>query len=430
MPQPRALVARQFSSLSIFNYRVYFFGQLISIIGTWMQTTGQAWLVLKITGSPLALGTVTTLQFLPMTVFILVGGVIADRVPKRRLLIVTQTLALIQASIMGLLVATDTVQLWHIYCLAFSLGMINAFGNPVRQAFVVELVGKDQLVNAVALNSSVFNGGRILGPAAAGLAIGFTSLSTAFFLNALSFVAVLAAYAAMRPSQFYAPRAAKPGGNVLRQVGEGFSYAWRTPPVLYVLILMAFFGTFGYNFTVVIPLVAKFVLHAGPEQFGLLTSFMGVGSLVSALAIAGTGRASNRVFMTAAVGFVLALAGVAASPWFYLTAGLLVVQGMSNILFSTTVNTGIQLEVPDELRGRVISIYQLLMAGTTPFGGWFTGTLAEPIGVPKTLGIEAGLCALGLAVGLAYRASHRRRTARVAVSGTASQAAEQGAAGG
>ena len=408
MALPRALVARQFSSLSIFNYRVYFFGQMISIIGTWMQTTGQAWLVLKITGSPLALGTVTTLQFLPMTVFILFGGVVADRVPKRKLLIVTQTLALIQAAVMGALVMTDTVQLWHIYLLATSLGLINAFGNPVRQAFVVELVGKEQLVNAVALNSSVFNAGRILGPAAAGLAIGFTGLATAFFLNALSFVAVLVAYFMMKPQDFYAPRAAKVTGNVLRQVGEGFKYAWKAPSILYLLILMAFFGTFGYNFTVVVPLVARFVLNVGPERFGLLTSCMGVGSLISALAIAGTGRASNRVFMLASVSFVLALAGVAASPWFLLTCGLLVIQGMSNIAFSTTINTGIQLQVPDELRGRVISIYQLLMAGTTPFGGWFTGTLAESIGVPKTLGIEAALCAVGLVVGLTYRAMHNR----------------------
>ncbi len=408
MAAPRTLVARQFSSLRIFNYRVYFFGQMVSLIGTWMQTTGQAWLVLKITGSPLALGTVTTIQFLPMTVFILFGGVVADRVPKRKLLIVTQALALVQASIMGALVMTGTVQLWHIYCMALTLGLINAFGNPVRQAFVVELVGKDQLVNAVALNSSIFNGARILGPAAAGLAIGFTGLATAFFLNALSFVAVLAAYFAMKPSQFYAPRPATARGNVVSQVGQGFRYAWRTPSVLYLFILLAFIGTFGFNFTVVIPLVARFVLHVGPEQFGLLTSCMGVGSLISALAIAGSGRASNRVFIASMAGFVIALGAVAASPWFLLTCGFLVIQGVSNIAFTTTINTGIQLEVPDELRGRVISIYQLLMAGTTPFGGWFTGRLAESVGVPTTLGIEAAICALGVVVGLTYRAIHGR----------------------
>jgi len=410
MAVPRALLARQFSSLSIYNYRVYFFGQMVSLIGTWMQTTGQAWLVLKITGSPLALGTVTTLQFLPMTMFILFGGVVADRVPKRKLLIITQALALVQASIMGFLVVTDTVQLWHIYVLATMLGLINAFGNPVRQAFVVELVGKEQLVNAVALNSSIFNAARILGPAAAGLAIGFTGLATAFFINALSFVAVLVAYAIMKPADFYpVQKRATAGRNMFAQVGEGFRYAYGMPSVMYLLILLAFIGTFGYNFTVVIPLVAEFVLHVGPAKFGLLTSCMGVGSLFSALAIAGSGRASSRVFHIAVIGFVLTFGGTAASPWFYLTAGLYVVQGITNIAFTTTINTSLQLQVPDELRGRVISIYQLLLAGSTPIGGWFTGQLAESIGVPRTLGIEAALCGLGVAVAFTYRTAIARR---------------------
>lgn len=427
MDAVRALLNRQFSSLRIYNYRVYFFGQMVSLIGTWMQTTGQAWLVLKITGSPLALGTVTTLQFLPMTIFILFGGVVADRVPKRKLLVVTQSLALVQASIMGALVITGTVELWHIYCLALMLGLINAFGNPVRQAFVVELVGKDQLVNAVALNSSVFNAARILGPAAAGLTIGFTGLSVAFFLNAISFVAVLAAYAAMRPSQFMpVQRGARSGRNVLSQVGEGFSYARRTPSVMYLFIVLAFIGTFGYNFTVVIPLVAKFVLNAGPERFGLLTSFMGVGSLVGALSVAATGRASDRVFLLAMLGFVATFAAVAASRWFPVTCVLLVVLGMTTITFTTTINTSLQLHVPDELRGRVLSIYQLLLAGTTPIGGWFTGQLAEQIGVPRTLGIEAALCALGVIVGLAYRALHTGAFREEAARHAAEQSALRG----
>lgn len=406
---PRALVARQFSSLKIFNYRVYFFGQMVSLIGTWMQTTGQAWLVLKITGSPLALGTVTTLQFLPMTVFILFGGVVADRVPKRKLLITTQTLALIQAAILGLLVATGTVQLWHIYVLALMLGLINAFDNPVRQAFVMELVGKDQVVNAVALNSSIFNTARIIGPAVAGLAIGFAGLAPAFFINAASFVGVLVAYFAMHPEHFHAPRPAKRAGNVLVQVWQGLKYSWQTPSILYLFILLAFIGTFGYNFTVVIPLVAKFVLNVGPERFGLLTSSMGVGSLISALVIAGKGKLSNGLFLVSAIGFTLTLGAIAASSVFLVTCALLVVLGFASIAFSTTINTSIQLQVPDELRGRVISIYMLLFAGSTPIGGWLTGTLSQAVGVPETLAIEAGLCGFGLVLGLAYRVLNRRQ---------------------
>ena len=400
-------MARQFASLSIYNYRVYFFGQMISLVGTWMQTTAQAWLVLKITGSPFALGTVTTLQFLPITVLTLFGGVFADRLPKRRMLIITQTLALVQATILGVLVVTGTVQLWHIYLLALMLGTINAFDGPVRQSFVVELVGKEQLVNAVALNSSIFNTARIVGPAVAGAAIGLVGLSVAFFVNAASFVAVLFAYAIMHPADFQAAPSRRSNGSVFHQIGEGLRYSWRTPAVLYLFIFLAFIGTFGYNFTVVIPLVAKFVLHVGPGRFGILTSCMGLGSLIAALGLAGAGRASQRVFLGATIGFVVVLATVAVSPLYWLTAGLLVLLGIVSIAFSTTINTTIQMIVPDHLRGRVMSIFFLLFAGSTPIGGWLTGTFAEVIGVPKTLGIEAAICGLGVAVALVYRTVNR-----------------------
>ncbi len=419
MPLPSALVARQFSSLKNWNYRVYFFGQMVSIIGTWMQTTGQAWLVLKLTGSAAALGTVTMLQFLPQTAFILFGGVLADRVPKRKLLFVTQSTALAQAALLGVLVATGTVEIWHIYCLALVLGLTNAFGNPVRQAFVVELVGKDDLVNAVALNSSVFNAGRIIGPAVAGIAIAATGIATAFFLNAVSFVAVLTAFALMRPGQFHAVERRPRRGNIFRQVGEGFRFALKTPSILYLLILLAFIGTFGYNFTVVIPLVARFVLDVGPERFGLLTSCMGLGSLISALTLAATGRATPRMFMLATVAFVVIFASIAASHWFYVTAALFVGQGLTSIAFTNTINTSIQLQVPDELRGRVISIYQLLLGGTTPIGGFVTGHLAESIGVPRTLGLEAGICGVGIVVAFTYRYLSTRSRVGAAVSAAA-----------
>lgn len=408
MPDARALAARQFSSLAVYNYRVYFFGQMISLVGTWMQTTAQAWLVLQISHSPFALGTVTTLQFLPITVFTLFGGVFADRLPKRGMLIVTQSLALIQATILGLLVLTGTVELWHIYVLAAWLGLVNALDGPVRQSFVVELVGRDQLVNAVALNSSIFNTARIIGPAAAGLAIGFVGLSTAFLINAGSFVAVIGAYLMMHPADFYAPARRAAGSNVLQQIGEGIRYSVRTPAVLYLFIMLAFIGTFGYNFTVVIPLVAEFVLHVGPERFGLLTSAMGAGSLLAALGLAATGQASGRVLIGATILFVASFAGIAVSPVFILTAAILVVLGLAGVAFSTTINTTLQLIVPDELRGRVMSIFFLLFAGSTPFGGWLTGWLGEAIGVRQTLALEAAMCGLGIVLALLYRAAHGR----------------------
>ena len=407
-------MARQFSSLSIYNYRVYFFGQMISLVGTWMQTTAQAWLVLRITGSPFALGAVTTLQFLPITLFTLFGGVFADRLPKRRMLMITQSIAMIQAFVLGALVVTGRVELWHIYVLALTLGTVNAFDGPVRQSFVVELVGRDQLVNAVALNSSIFNVARIIGPAVAGLAIALFGLSLAFFVNGASFVAVIIAYFMMRPGEFAAVPKRFATGSIFTQIAEGLRYSWRTPTVLFVFILLAFMGTFGFYFTVVIPLVAEFVLKVGPGKFGLLTAAMGVGSLISALILAAAGQASSRVLLVAASAFVLIFGLVAVSEWFWLTVALLVVLGIAAVAFSTTINTSLQLTVPDELRGRVMSIFFLLFAGSTPIGGWLTGTFAEIIGVRATLGIEACICAVGVGTAYAYRLMHSEAFAEAA----------------
>lgn len=402
----RMLVARQFGSLRIYNYRVYFFGQLVSLVGTWMQTTGQAWLVLKLSGSPLALGTVTTLQFLPITLLTLFGGVFADRLPKRRLLIATQSAAMVQALVLGLLVVTGWVELWHVYLLALCLGVINAFDGPVRQSFVVELVGREQLVNAVALNSSIFNMARVLGPGVGGVAIAVVGLSTTFFLNAVSFLAVITSYLVMDAARFQEVPRRTASGNVLSQVAEGIRYSWRTPTVLFLFTLLAVIGTFGYNFTVVIPLVAEFVLKVGPGKFGLLTSAMGVGSLIAALALAAAGQASLRALLLAAAAFVVVFAAIAVSRWYFLTALLFVFLGAAAVMFSTTINTTLQLIVPDELRGRVMSIFFLLFAGSTPFGGYATGLFGEYIGVPQTLMIEAAICAAGIAVALGYRLTH------------------------
>ena len=399
----RALTARQFSSLKIYNYRVYFIGQLISLVGTWMQTTAQAWLVLKLTGSPLALGTVTTLQFLPITVFTLFGGAFADRWPKRRVLMITQTLAMTQALVLGLLVVTHTVQLWHVYALALMLGTINAFDGPVRQSFGVDLVGREQLVNAVALNSSLFNMARITGPAVAGVAIATVGMSTAFLANAASFLAVIGAYTIMRPSEFHTVPPKKATGNVLSQVREGLVYSWKTPQVLFLFILLAFLGTFGFNFTVLIPLVAEFVLKVGPKQFGFLTSAMGLGSLIAALTMAAAGRLSHRNLLFAALAFVGLFVAIAISKSYYVTAALLVSLGTVSVLFSTTVNTTLQITVPDELRGRVMSIFFLLFAGSTPLGGYLTGVMAEQVGVTDALLVMAGICGLGVGVAAAYR---------------------------
>ena len=395
-------LGRGFRALDIRNYRLYWFGLLISQTGSWMQTTAQAWLVLQLTHSPFALGLVTTFQFLPIMLLSLPGGAISDRVPKHRLVLVTQTMALVQATVFGALVATGTIQLWHVYILAAIQGAINAIDNPARQTFAVELVGRENLVNALALNSMLFNGARIVGPALAGLIIANIGIAPTLFLNALSFVAVIAGLLMMDPHAFFNPPPAS-GGSARQNIVEGLAYVWRTPPVLLIMIIVAAIGTFGYNFSVVLPLLAGFVLHTDASGFGGLSAFLGLGSLIGALSTAYARRITLRRLIAGSACFSVLLGGVALSTNFPLSAVLLVALGFAGILFSTSANTQLQLTVPDALRGRVMGLYMLLFAGSTPIGGFLIGSLSNVIGVSLTLLICAGLCLLGVAGALVYR---------------------------
>jgi len=399
-------LAGTFRSLQNPNYRLFFFGQMISLTGTWMQTIGQAWLVLDLTHSPLALGTVTMLQFLPISLLVLFGGVIADKVPKRRLLVLTQTSAMTQAFVLAFLTWSGLIALWQILVLAAMLGVTNALDNPTRQAFVVEMVGRDDITNAVALNSSLFNSARLVGPALGGVIIAVVGVGAAFFINGVSFIAVIIGLMMMKPGLLYpAPKGGE--GRLLEQLVEGLRYSLRTPAILLILILMAAIGTFGYNFTVVLPLLARNVLHVGSIGFGSMTSAMGVGSLAAALALATLRKASRRTLLIGATAFTALLAAVAASHWYALTLVLLVALGAASISFTATANSSLQISAPDRLRGRVMSLYMLLFAGTTPIGGQLTGIMAEHIGLRPTVGIEAAICAVGIAAALAYLAAHR-----------------------
>ena len=392
---------RGFHALQTRNYRLFWVGQLISLTGTWMQTTAQGWLVLQLTDSPLALGLVTTLQFLPSMALSLFGGAIADRFPKFRLIKFTQSAALAQAAVFGILVGTGAIQLWMVYALALMLGLINALDTPVRQAFVIELVQREDVPNAIALNSLLFNSARIVGPAVAGVLIARIGLAPAFYVNAISFVGVLAGLWMMDPRSF---RAVPPKsyGSVLEGVAEGVRYAWRTPTVLLVLTVMAFIGTFGYNFNVVLPLISGYVLHTDAVGFGMLSAAMGIGSLAGALAVAYGSAATPRRLLAGAAAFSVLLGAVALSHTLPLTLGLLVLLGGAGIIFTTSANTLVQLSVPDALRGRVISLYWLLFAGSTPIGAFLIGTLAEQIGVAETLVLCAGMCLVGVGIGWGY----------------------------
>lgn len=384
------------------NYRLYWLGQLVSLCGTWMQTTAQSWVVYSLTNSPLALGLVTTLQFLPILLFSLFGGVLADRVPKRKVVLVTQTLALLQAFVFGILVATGLIQIWHIYVLAACLGIINAIDNPVRQAFAAELVTREDRPSAIALNSMLFNTARVVGPALAGALIASVGSALALFLNAASFVAVIIAVLLMNPAQFISKPVRHEQTSPVQQLFEGLRYSRRTPIVFVAMLAVAFIGTFGYNFSVVIPLLGGFVLHTDAMGFGILSSAMGIGSLLGALFNTLSNSISLRRLLLASLGFSLFLGAVAFSTQMYLSELLLMCLGFCGVLFSTASQTLIQVAVPDELRGRVTSLYFLLFAGSTPIGALFIGTLSNALNVSDAIGLCAVLCLIGVALCALY----------------------------
>ena len=403
MTSLQSALSRQFSALSERNFRVFFVGQVVSLVGTWMQSVGFAWLTLQLTNSEVAVGLVTTLQFLPMMLFALVGGVLADRWPRRKTLVILQAAALVQAGLLGALVLTDTVQLWHVYILALVSGLLSAIERPTRQAFFSEMAGREHLANAVALHSMILNGSRVIGPALAGVVIAWWGVEWTFILNAISYAAVVAGYGLIRSSALHAQKVRAPAGSVLGQIREGVQFAVRTPSFAFIFILLAVIGTLGYNFNVTIPLLARFVLHTSPERFGLLTSALGLGSLLAAFWLAAAGSRSEGFLIVAALMFSAFFLILAVSHWFWLTALGLFLVGFAGISLMTGANTTIQLEAPEEMRGRMISIYMFLMAGSTPIGGFLTGYFASVWSVRASLIIEAVGCFAGIGFAVAFR---------------------------
>jgi MFS family permease len=403
IPHFLTAAARGFESLRVRNYRLFWTGQLISLTGTWMQTTAQAWLVLKLThSSPLALGLVITFQFLPVMVLALFGGVLADRLPKRSALVVTQTLLMVQATIFGGLVAAGLIQLWHVYVLAVTQGLITAVDNPLRQAFIYEMVGREDLVNAVGLNSMSFQGARIFGPALAGVVIKLIGMSPALFLNAISFIPVIGALLLMNAKAFFAAAPSR-DGSILGKLKEGLTFALRTPSILSVLIVAAFIGTFGYNFSVIVPLVADHLVKTDASGFGLLSAAMGVGALFAALGTAYARRITIRRLLVSGGLFSILLGALALSISFWLSMLLLVLIGLCGITCATAANSLLQLNTPEQLRGRVLSINILLTQGSTPIGGFFLGCMGQAAGVKMALVVCAALCLLGIGVAVSYR---------------------------
>jgi MFS family permease len=373
------------------NYRLYWFGMLISLTGTWMQSTAQQWLVYSLTGSPLALGAVMFLNSLPAMLFSLFAGVVVDRVDKRRFLIWLQIGMMVLALILAALTCAGLVQYWHVLVLATLLGLANTFDMPTRQAFTVELVGKDDLMNAIALNSSMFNGARLIGPAVAGLLVARLGEAAAFAFNGLSFLAVIGGLLLMRlPAHQPKPGRLRP----LADLREGLGYIRRDHAVLALVLVAAAPSLVGFPATTLLPAMARDVLGLGADGFGALVSALGFGALLGAMSLAALGhyRPKGRLLTVAMFVFALALFAAALSRTPLLTMVALAFAGWGMVNHLATTNTLLQLHVPDELRGRVMSAYLWAVVGLAPFGSLLLGTLAEWWSAPTALVIGAGLC--------------------------------------
>jgi MFS family permease len=388
-----AALRRSFNSLEVPNYRRYFAGQLISLSGTWMQTVAAIWLILTLTGSGVAVGLTTALQFLPMLLIGAWGGLLADRIPKRRLLIATQMLMAIPAVGLFAVTATGVVTPWMVYLAVFAMGSVNAVDNPTRQSFVYEMVGPGRVVNAVSLNSVIVQMARIVGPALAGILIAAFGVVPCFALNALTFVAMIVALRGMDPGGLHtepvAPRA--PGA-----IRAGLRYVARTPELALPLALMALVGTLGFNFQVVLPLLARFSFNGGASTYAAMVSAMAVGSIVGALVNGAHGRTGPRLIAAGALAFGVLGLLAASMPVLALELPMLALLGAAAVTFAATINSTLQLAVEPEMRGRVMALYSVVFLGSTPIGGPLTGWLAETYD-PRVALLLAGVTGLGAA---------------------------------
>ena len=390
------------------DFRLFWIGQLVSQIGTWMQSVAQAWLVLELTKSPLQLGFVSALQFAPVLLLSPIGGVLSDRFAKRRVLLISQTAMQLQAFVLAALVWSGRIQYWHVAVLALIYGLGRAIDIPARQSYITDLVGRSDLANAVALNSVVMNGARIVGPAVAGLLIAAFGVALAFFLNGVSFVAVLVALAAIRTE-------GRPDADGRLGIREGvlgaLSYAAETPPVAFTLGLMVVVSLMVLNFNVIVPLVARDVLNQDAHGFGLLMSALGAGAVAGAFGVALLQRGEPPLAFLVGSGSMLCAGLVMLSlvGHFAVAAAVLALLGCCQILFTTGCNTTLQLIAPNELRGRVMGLYTVTFAGMTPFGSLLVGFVAERQGVRMACAAGGAIGLLGIAV--LVLVAHRARIA-------------------
>ncbi|MFI0779742.1 MFS transporter [Streptomyces sp. NPDC021212] len=408
-----------FRSLRVRNYRLFATGAVISNTGTWMSRIAQDWLVLSLTGSSTAVGITTALQFLPMLLFGLYGGVIADRYPRRKLLLFTQAALGLCGLALAALTLSGHVQVWHVYLIAFLLGLVTVVDNPTRQVFVNEMVGPRDLRNAVSLNSANFQSARLIGPAVAGVLITAVGSGWAFLINGLSFGAPLVGLLLMRTGELHPAKRAPRGKGQLR---EGLTYVRSRPDLLWPIVLVGFIGTFGFNFPIWLSAFADHVFHAGPGTYGLLNTLIAAGSVTGALLAARRVTTRRRLLVGAALLFGLLEVAAAVTPFFWLFAALMVPVGIFSLTFNVTANSSVQLATDPAMRGRVMSLFMMVFVGGTPIGGpligWVTDTWGARVGfafgglISAAAAVAVGLM-LARAGGLRLKVSLRRGHPRV-----------------
>jgi MFS family permease len=391
---PRSRVATAVRALRHPNFQLFFAGQLISLIGTWMQTVAQSWLVYRLTGSTLLLGTVGFAGQIPVFLIAPIGGAIADRTNRHRVVIATQTASMVLAFILAVLTLTHRIQVWEIMVLAAGLGIVNAFDIPARQAFLMDMVGREDLMNAIALNSSMFNGARILGPAVAGIVVAWVGEGWCFFANAISYIAVIAGLLMMKVKH---PANLANEGSPIEHIIEGFRFVLDKAPIKSILLLLGLVSLVGMPYSVLMPVFAKEILHGGARELGMLMGATGIGALLGALSLAARVgvRGLGRLIAICAGGFGVSLILFSSSRYFWLSMVFLVPVGFTMMVQMASSNTLLQSMVPDQMRGRVIALYSMMFMGMAPFGAFFAGAIAHRIGAPWTVAIGGVACIAG-----------------------------------
>jgi MFS family permease len=407
-PLVKRVSSTTFAALEIPNYRLYIYGQSVSLIGTWMQMAAQSWLVLTLTHSATDLGLIVALQTLPVLFLAPYGGVIADRVDKRKVMIGLQSMMGLQALVLGLLTVTHSVHIWEIGVLALLLGLNNAFENPSRQSFMMEMVGKEHLRNAVSLNSTMVNVARVVGPGIGGLMIALVGTGWCFLFNAVSFIAVIASLTQMDRSALHP---AEPTPRAKGQLVEGLRYVRGDPELLLPLLMAAFIGCLAYEFQVSLPYMAQHGLHGGSAAYGFMTASMGIGAAIGGLVVATRGRTGLAPLTAAAAAFGIAMVAAALAPTLAVEFVALALVGGASVAFMSQSNATLQLGAAPEMRGRVMSLWFVAFQGSTPIGGPIVGVVMAAAGARSGLGLGAVACLVASAAGLMTMRAVRGRSA-------------------